>query len=147
MKKEIKPLNFKVDAKSAVPVYEQVKQAVKLFIISGYLKEGDQIMSIRDLAANIKIHPNTIAKVFYQLEVEGYVSTQPGSGCFVKMDKRKIGREKWELFEKTIDEAVSKILQLGYSMQEMVEELQKRIREKNPGNNDLDNNTPGGQSC
>ena len=124
MKKEIKLLSFKVEAKSAVPVYEQVKQGIKLAIISGYLEQGDQVMSIRELAARLKIHPNTIAKVYYQLEVEGFIFSKPGSGYFVKVDHRKIQREKQELFKKVTRDYVSKAMNLGYSLEDMIGELQ-----------------------
>ena len=124
MKKEIKLLSFKIEAKSAVPVYEQVKQGIKLAIISGYLQQGDQVMSIRELAARLKIHPNTIAKVFYQLEVEGFIYSKPGTGYFVKVDHRKIQREKQDLFKKVTRDYVTKAMNLGYSLDDMVAELQ-----------------------
>jgi GntR family transcriptional regulator len=124
VKKEIKLLSFKIEAKSAVPVYEQVKQGIKLAVISGYLEQGDQVMSIRELAAALKIHPNTIAKVYYQLEVEGFIYSKPGSGYFVKVDRRKIQKEKQELFKKVTRDYVSKAMNLGYSLQDMIAELQ-----------------------
>jgi len=124
VKKEIKLLSFKIEAKSAVPVYEQVKQGIKLAIISGYLQQGDQVMSIRELAARLKIHPNTIAKVFYQLEVEGFIYSKPGTGYFVKVDHRKIQREKQDLFKKVTRDYVTKAMNLGYSLDDMVAELQ-----------------------
>lgn len=130
MKKEIKLLSFKIEAKSAVPVYEQVKQGIKLAVISGYLEQGDQVMSIRELAARLKIHPNTIAKVYYQLEVEGFIYSRPGSGYFVKIDRRKIQREKQELFKKVTKDYVSKAMNLGYSLADMIAELQGMGLEK-----------------
>jgi len=123
VKKETKLLNLKVEAKSAVPVYEQVKQGIKLAILSGYLEAGDQVMSIRDLAARIKIHPNTMAKVYYQLEVEGFIYAKPGTGYFVKLDYRKVRKEKLELFRKVTREYIEKATGLGYSLDEMIAEL------------------------
>ncbi|MCK5057590.1 MAG: GntR family transcriptional regulator [Candidatus Aminicenantes bacterium] len=123
MKKEIKLLSFKIEAKSAVPVYEQVKQGMKLAIISGYLERADQVMSIRELAARLKIHPNTIAKVYYQLEVEGFIYSKPGTGYFVKVDHRKIQREKQGLFKKVTRDYVAKAMNLGYSLEDMIVEL------------------------
>lgn len=145
MKKEIKPLTFKVEARSAVPVYEQVKQAIKLYISSGYLQQGDQLMSIRDLGASVGIHPNTISKVYTQLETEGYVTFQPGNGYFVKVNARKTNKEKRELFEKVIDDAISRVIQLGYSLQEMIDELEKRLAESNPENKETVNDRKNDQ--
>lgn len=132
-KQKIKILDFKIEAKSAVPVYEQIKQAVKLAIISGYLQEGDQLMSIRELGARLQIHPNTISKVYYQLENEGFVYSQQGAGYFVKVDPEKVQKEKYELLRKVTREYISKVTRLGYSPSEMLEELQKMLMDLFPG--------------
>ena len=94
--------------KSAVPVYEQIKEAVKYHIVSGTLVSGDQLMSIRDMAAKTKIHPNTIAKVYFQLETEGFVESSPGKGYFVKLNKKKFSNEKTKAFKKIVREFISK---------------------------------------
>jgi GntR family transcriptional regulator len=129
MKKEIKPLNFEIDARSAMPVYEQVKQEIKLLIISGYLEGGDQLVPIRELAANLRINANTIVKVYYQLDVEGYIYSQPGSGYFVREERNENSGEKQELFEQITEEYISKVLKLEYSLEEMADKLQKRAEE------------------
>lgn len=133
-KKDIKVLDFTIEAKSAVPVYEQVKQAIKLRIISGYLRENDQLMSIRDLGARLRIHPNTISKVYYQLEMEGFIFSRPGAGYFVKVDSEKFRKEKSDLFRRITREYIAKAVQLGYSSAEMLEELRKMIDEINASN-------------
>jgi GntR family transcriptional regulator len=132
MKKEIKTLDFKVEAKSAVPVYEQVKQAVKMAIISGYLEENDQLMSIRELGAKLNIHPNTISKVYYQLEMEGFIYSRQGTGYFVKVNPEKFKKEKHELFKKVTREYISKATRLGYSPEEMLDELKNILAEVSP---------------
>lgn len=126
MKESQKYFDFKVDAKSALPVYEQIKRVIKIAILSGYLKDGDTLMSIRDLALKLQINPNTIIKVYYQLEVEGFVYSRPGSGYFVRLDKKKMQREKRELFEKVTGDYVSRVLELGYSFEDVIEEIARR---------------------
>lgn len=116
-----------------MPVYEQVKQAVKLAIISGYLKEDDQLMSIRDLGARLKIHPNTISKVYYQMEMEGFIYSRHGAGYFVKVEKEKIQKEKKELFRQVTQEYITKATKLGYTVTEMLEELRLMVEEIVPG--------------
>lgn len=96
--------DIKIDAKSALPVYEQVKRAIKLTILSGHLNTGDQLTSIRELSQKLKINPNTILKVYYQLEVEGFIVSRPGAGYFVKVDYRKTQKEKREIFEELTSE-------------------------------------------
>lgn len=115
----IKKLNFKVNAKSAVPVYKQLKQAVKRFIISGYLQSGDQLMSIREMASLQNIHPNTIVKVYSQLELEGLIYSRHGTGYFVAEDLKNFNEEKQELFNEAAWDYIQKAKQLGYTIQEM----------------------------
>ena len=131
MKKEDrKYFHIKVNVKSALPVYEQIKRAVKLAILSGHLEEGDQLMSLRELALKLQINPNTIIKVYYQLEVEGFIYSRPGAGYFVKFDRKKIQKEKSELFEEITSEYISKVIDLGYSLEDIIEEINIRKREE-----------------
>ncbi len=119
----VKYLNFSIDAKSAVPVFKQIKQAIKRFIASGYLVQGDKLMSIRDMAARHNIHPNTIVKVYSQLELEGYIISKPGLGCFVKVESGRVEHEKEILIKEAAREFLNKALQLGYSLEETVQVL------------------------
>ena len=119
--------NIQVDVKSALPVYEQIKRAVKLVILAGQLDEGDKLMSIRELALKLQINPNTIIKVYYQLEMEGFIVSRPGAGYFVRLDRSKIQKGKRELFEKATNEYISKALKLGYSLDDMVKEVSKKV--------------------
>ena len=131
MKKEDKKFfNIKVNVKSALPVYEQIKRAIKLAILSGHLEEGDQLMSLRELALKLQINPNTIIKVYYQLEVEGFIYSRPGAGYFVKFDRKKIQKEKSELFDELTSEYVSRAADLGYSLGDIIGELAVRKREE-----------------
>lgn len=114
--------------RSAMPVYEQVKQAIKLMIISGYLVEGDQLIPIRELASKLRINPNTIVKVYYQLDVEGFIYSQPGTGYFVRYEKKEGNQERQLLFARITDEYIVKALKLGFSLEEMVKELKARVR-------------------
>jgi len=120
--------NIKVDVKSALPVYEQIKRAIKLAILSGHLKENDRLMSLREMALKLKINPNTIIKVYYQLEVEGFIYSRPGAGYFVKLDRRKIQKEKRELLKKITGEYISRVINLGYSLEDMIRELSRNAK-------------------
>jgi len=121
--------DIKVEVKSALPVYEQIKRAIKIAILSGRLEEGDQLMSIRELALKLQINPNTIIKVYYQLEIEGFVASRPGAGYFVKLDSKKLQKERRELFEKATDEYISKITDMGYSLEDIIQEINLRKKE------------------
>ena len=126
---KINPFEIKVNVKSALPVYEQIKRAIKLVILSGRLEEGDQLMSIRELALKLQINPNTIIKVYYQLEMEGFVISRPGAGYYVKFDGKKVQKERRELFEQATDEYISKVTDMGYSLEDITQEINTRKKE------------------
>lgn len=74
---------IRVDATSFVPIYEQIKQGIVRLVAAGRLKVGEPLPSIRDLAAEIIVNPNTVARAYRELEQDGLVSTQKGRGSFV----------------------------------------------------------------
>lgn len=130
VRKENIQYNFNIDSKSAVPVYEQIKQAIKLLIMAGDLKESEQLWPIRELAEMLKVNPNTIVKVYYQLDVEGYIYSQAGSGFFVKKNYLNRQNETKDLFKKITDDYMTRALKLGYSLDDMIRELSKRNKKK-----------------
>lgn len=127
IKKEPKAIDIIVDCNSAIPVYEQIKQAFKLAIISGTLAKGDRLTPIRELATQLHVNTNTIVKVYYQLELEGYLVAQPGSGYFVKSPPKEKKEEMSQLFQKITDDYLSKALKLGFSLEDMLSQLEKRV--------------------
>ena len=114
---------FKVDAKSAIPVYEQIKRAIKLAIVSGKFEEGDRLMSLRELALKLTVNPNTIIKVYDQLETEGFVSSRPGAGYYVKLNRPGGRQREQRLLREITQEYMADALQLGYSIEEIVNEI------------------------
>jgi len=74
---------IRVDATSFVPIYEQIKQGIVRLVATGRLKVGEPLPSIRDLAAEIIVNPNTVARAYRELEQGGLVLTQKGRGSFV----------------------------------------------------------------
>ena len=125
-KKEIKRLDLALDPGSPIPIYEQIKARVKQAVLSGELRDGDQVTPIRELAAQLKVNPNTIVKVYYQLEVEGYLKAQLGSGIFVYRDPAKTAADQQEIFRRLTDEYVARASGLGYSLGQMAEEIGRR---------------------
>jgi len=74
---------IRVDPASFIPIYEQVKQEILRLVATGRLKVHDPLPSIRDLAAEIIINPNTVARAYRELEQTGLISTQKGRGSFI----------------------------------------------------------------
>ena len=121
------PYDFQVRAKSALPVYEQVKRAIKQAVVSGRLSLGDRLMSIRELALLLKVNPNTIIKVYTQLEVEGFIQSRPGSGYFVQYKQDKMDQESRRQFQMITEEYLALAVELGFSMTEVQEEIGRRV--------------------
>lgn len=72
-----------VDKMSRVPIYEQIEEGIKREIITGILKERDQLPSIRELSVILATNPNTVQKAFMELDRLGIIVSTPGRGCFV----------------------------------------------------------------
>ena len=127
MKNEIF-LTFEIDSRSAVPVYEQIKSELKLQILSGNLKPGDQLLPIREYSKLVKVNPNTIVKVYYQMDIEGFIFSKPGLGYFVKdlSDSVKVGKE--EIFMKITDEYINRVSGLGYTLDDVNKYLKKYFK-------------------
>src|SRR5271169_6455009 len=72
-----------VNTSSGVPVYLQIEAQVKHVVAAGALKEGDALPSVRKLAAELRVNPNTVARAYQNLERDGVIRTVPGGGCYV----------------------------------------------------------------
>lgn len=99
------------------PIYEQIKEQIKLMILNGELKEGDALPSMRLLAKELRISIITTKRAYEELEREGYIESFTGKGSFVKamntdMVKESLVYEIETLFEEVIDKAV--IARLSY---------------------------------
>jgi GntR family transcriptional regulator len=100
-------ITFSLDAASGVPFYRQIIQRIEQSVLSGRLEPGDRLPTIRSLAIELKINPNTIAKAYSELEIRGIVTTQVGSGTYISdkiIDKEEIDRRK------KIDELVGRFV-------------------------------------
>ena len=117
---------FRIDESSPVPVYQQVKQSIMLDILSGRLKEGDKLPPIRGLAKILKLNPNTVAKVYYNLEDEGFIKGKRGSGYQVKSQKQKVDKIKLAIIEDEMKNFLEKAFSLGFTKDD-IENLLRRL--------------------
>jgi len=129
-KSDTRAFELNLDVKSAVPIYEQIKDAIKMTIFTGKLREGDKIISIRDVAARNNINPITILKAYNQLEHEGFLYSRRGAGYFVQMDQKKIREGRKEIFRQEISKFLKRMAGLGFTMKEFLAELEKYMEEK-----------------
>jgi GntR family transcriptional regulator len=120
-------MNLTIDAKSPLPVYQQVIQAIKLEILSGGLRDGDPLPSIRDLAKLLKLNPNTVAKAYYALEAEGFSEGRSGSGSRVKAPPGKQDVFRRTMLENEFRNFLEKAVSLGFSVED-IKQLIERIK-------------------
>src|SRR5579871_5166555 len=76
-------INFALDQKSGVPIYRQIQDQIRYGIASGRLLPGEQLPTVRALAVDLKVNPNTVIKAYTELERQGILTTEQGSGTFV----------------------------------------------------------------
>jgi GntR family transcriptional regulator len=117
---------FRIEPRSAIPVYEQLKRQVRLAIATGTLSPGDKLSSIRELSIQLKINPNTVAKAYRQLETEGFLEIRTGSGAFVREDHELIGRDRRAIESILVEEFLVKMAVLGVGPDDLVELIRRR---------------------
>ena len=115
---------------SNTPIYVQVANDIKQKIISGELKAGDKIPSNRELSLIYKINPNTVQRVYRELEQENLCFAKRGIGMFITEDEAICKKLKEESIEKLIAELISKIKAMNVSREEFFE-LAEKIGGKN----------------
>ena len=92
---------FQIDNLSHVPVYEQLIRQVENYVLTGILREGDKLPSVRTLAGSLSINPNTIQKAFAELDRRGITRSVPGKGSFISQEAKQVlaGEHREELKE------------------------------------------------
>ena len=113
-----------LDYRDVRPIYVQIMDGLKEQITSGVLQAGDKLPSVRELAASLTINPNTIQRSYRQLEMEGWIATVPGKGCFVCSNEKLAEEEKRRLLE-IFDEAADGLESFGISRDMLIARLRK----------------------
>ena len=116
---------FTIDTRSRVPIYEQLMSKLKELIIREVWKEDEQLPSVRSLAQDLTINPNTIQKAYRELEREGYIYSVPGKGSFVAPVKKEISEERMMVLKKELERVVGEILFLGVSKEDVIRLIEK----------------------
>lgn len=116
---------------SKMPIYMQIMDMMKRKIISGELKGGDRVPSVREYASILKVNPNTVQRVYAELENSNLIYTKRGIGKFVTEDKDKINEIKEEIFNEVINNFIKESRELGFTKEEII----RIIVEKYEGGN------------
>ncbi|MDR2633544.1 MAG: GntR family transcriptional regulator [Treponema sp.] len=114
-------IRFSLDTTKGVPVYRQIIRQIEYAILSGRLQAGDRLPTIRSLAVDLKINPNTIAKAYGELEIRGILNKQVGSGTYIS-GKKPAGEE--DARDLKIQEVLGRFMEearsLGLSKKELM---------------------------
>ena len=112
-----------LDYRDSRPIYEQVQDGLRRLMVAGVLQEGEKLPSVRALAGQLAINPNTIQRAYEALEREGYVYSIGGKGSFVAPRKEVDTGRRDELM-KQLDTCVKELLFLGVSKEELLRHLE-----------------------
>ncbi len=120
---------IKVNTSSFIPIYEQIKTQMKKEILYRNLKPNEALPSIRDLATKLLINPNTVARAYRELEMEGFIYTRKGKGCYVSDDSSQLmSEEKKSILLQSFDRAIEEAKRLGLSSEEIEDLFEERLR-------------------
>ena len=115
---------------SNIPIYIQIMDELKLKIISGVWEPGQRLNSVRELAVEFSVNPNTMQRALSELEREGLLYTERTSGKYVSSDKKEIDRARDELGGEYTDNYFISMEKLGYTTNEIEQLLEKRLKER-----------------
>lgn len=113
-----------LDYKDARPIYEQVVDKFQKLILTGALEPNTKMPSVRSLAVELSINPNTIQRAYAELEREGFIYTVKGRGNFVAYDEGLLSYRKKEIYSK-LDELIREAGEIGISRSEMSDSVKE----------------------
>jgi GntR family transcriptional regulator len=115
-----------IQARDGVPIYLQVMQQIKYLIASGRLEPGEELPSIRVLAEQLLVNPNTIARAYRELEVAGVVEKRRTAGTYVAESGSPLARkERLKLLKERIDQLLVEAFQMGFDLDEVLKQVQQ----------------------
>lgn len=119
---------YQIDPSSGTPIYRQLADQVRQAVASGVLRAGDRLPSVRDLAAELAVNPNTIAKAYQELEREGVIETPRGKGSFIAdRDHIASADERLRQFAEAADKLVADAYRLRIGSDQAVTVFRERI--------------------
>ena len=124
-------INFTLDNANGAPIYRQIIQQIEYAILSGRMRPGDRLPTIRSLAVDLKTNPNTIARAYSELEIRGILATQIGSGTYIA-DKKPVVED--DSLNRKIREVLTRFVQemrdLGVEKRELFKLVESFVKEE-----------------
>ena len=119
-------ITFTLDYSSGVPIYRQIIDQIRFGIVSGQLKLGEQLPTVRALAVELKVNLNTVSKAYKELEIKKILETQQGTGTFIyKTDDIVPEKERKDKLKEICTQFSSVAFSYGFSLDDVVFELKK----------------------
>jgi len=131
-------MQIHIQAQDGVPIYLQVMQQIKYLVASGRLEPGEELPSIRALAEQLLVNPNTIARAYRELEVAGVVEKRRTAGTYVAETGSPLARkERLKLLKERIDQLLVEAFQMGFELDEVLKLVgQSELAARNPKKGD-----------
>ncbi len=124
MKERRPSFRFRLDENSGVPVYRQIMDQVRGGIALGALRPGDQLPTVRQLAVDLAINPNTVVRAYRELELGGLLDSNQGTGTFIREQQVEGGKqERARQLAQIVRDCVARAGAAGFTVQELMEEL------------------------
>jgi GntR family transcriptional regulator len=115
---------IQLNYRDSKPIYEQIKEGLRKLVISGAIAKDEKLPSVRELAAELVINPNTIQRAYRELEQEGYIYTISGKGSFAAEQSDVNGRRNEELLQQ-FDEIVRELLYLSKDKEALIQRIEE----------------------
>jgi GntR family transcriptional regulator len=134
---EAGPFQFRLDPNSGVPVYRQIIDQVLLAIASGTLEGGKQLPTVRQVAVDLTINPNTVLRAYRELEIRGTLTTQQGMGTFVTPRAEKPAQDqalRQRRLTQLASECAARAGGEGFSVSELIDSLKEVASEQDRRN-------------
>ena len=113
-----------LDYRDTRPIYAQIVDNIRQQIQAGVMAQDEKLPSVRELAVQLSINPNTIQRAYRQLEMEGWIATVPGKGCFVCGCPANDPQQELKCLN-TLEETVQRLLAMGYTRQELIQKIEE----------------------
>jgi GntR family transcriptional regulator len=120
-------ISIQLDLKSGVPFYRQIIDQVRSAIATGQVEPGERLPTVRQLAVDLSVNPNTVSRAYTELELTGLVETQMGSGTFVgQMKVEQDEPERRRLLDQVCQEFLSRASTHGFTLNDILTNLEQR---------------------
>ena len=120
------PFRFRLDSHSGVPVYRQIVDQVRGGIASGALHAGEQLPTVRQLAVDLEINPNTVVRAYRELEWGGLLESNQGTGTFIRAQEIEGGKqERARQLAQIVNDSVARAGAAGFTVHDLMEGLRE----------------------